>query len=186
MIELNISSYIQIMQQGLVNNDKQESAARLLFNTINDQPYVKEHGFYTASLSSKKISLIVNGAAPVPDGIKQASVIPEVIKTTIDNFRKTVILDLNSHIKEDTLDHIEKLIKADSTISESKQNALLLVRKGEDEAAFLAQVFLYVINRPYEKRKDDSSIEVEDAPLIDEVNYECPLCHKKLVESIKG
>ena len=100
MIELNISSYIQSMQSGLVNNDKQESAARLLFNTINEQPYVREHGFYTSSLSSKKISLIVNGIAPVPDGIKQASVISEVVKATIENFRKAVIPE--THILKKT------------------------------------------------------------------------------------
>lgn len=38
MNELIISTYIQILQEGLVENDRQEAAARLLFNSITSQP----------------------------------------------------------------------------------------------------------------------------------------------------
>ena len=31
-----------------------------------------------------------------------------------------------------------------------------------------------------------NTVEYQDAPLLAEANYECPLCHKKLVDSIKG
>lgn len=186
MSELNISSFIQTMQQGLVLNDTQEATGLLLLGAINEQEYVKEHGFYTDSLSSKKFSQLVKQTAPVPDGIKQASVIPEVINETIDYFREKVLPDLNPHLKEDTLDKIEKLVYDDPSISKAKQEALLTYRTSGDEAEFLAQVFLYAINRPYKKEKNDVLIEVEDATLLDEVNYECPLCHKKLIETVKG
>ena len=53
-----------------------------------------------------------------------------------------------------------------------------------DDARFLAEVFLYAVNRP-NKRVDDI-VEYEDAPLLAEANYECPLCHKKLVDMVKG
>ena len=42
MNELNISSYIQIMQSGLKTHDKQESAGVFLLSSINDQEYVAE------------------------------------------------------------------------------------------------------------------------------------------------
>ena len=52
MNELNISSYIQILQSGLMINNKQESAGLFLLSAINDQDYVGEHGDRTDNLSS--------------------------------------------------------------------------------------------------------------------------------------
>ena len=54
MNELNISSYIQIIQPGLMTHDKQESAGVFLLSSINDQDYVAEHGYWTSNLNSKK------------------------------------------------------------------------------------------------------------------------------------
>lgn len=44
MNELNISSYIQIMQSGFKTHDKQESAGVFLLESINNQDYVAEMG----------------------------------------------------------------------------------------------------------------------------------------------
>lgn len=184
MNELNMSSYIQIMQQGLMTHDKQEAAGVFLLSAINDQEYVAEKGYRTDNLSSKKISRLVSRADPVPDGIKQASVLPEVIDATIQYFRDKVMPDLNPHLKDDTIDNLLKLINVDSTISDSKKRSLIAFHTSGDDARFLAEVFLYVVNRP-NKRVDDT-VEYQDAPLLAEANYECPLCHKKLVMAIKG
>ena len=54
MNELNISSYIQIMQSGFMAHDKQESAGVFLLESINNQDYVAEMGYWTSNLSSKK------------------------------------------------------------------------------------------------------------------------------------
>ena len=91
MNELNISSYIQILQSGLMENDKQESAGVFLLSAINDQDYVGEHGYRTDNLSSKKISRLVSRLDPVPDVIKQASTKQCVIDDTIQYFRDKVM-----------------------------------------------------------------------------------------------
>lgn len=41
-----------------------------------------------------------------------------------------------------------------------------------------------VVNRP--NKPGDDFIGFEDAPLIAEANYECPICHKKLVDTVKN
>ena len=183
MNELNISSYIQIMQPGLMENSGQEAAGRFLLNAINEQEYVEEHGYCTDNLDSKKISRLVNRKDPVPDGIRRASMIKCVIDETIEYFRDTVMKDMNPHLKDDTINNLVKLIETDTTIPDSKRKSLLAFYESGDEARFLAEVFLYAVNRP--NKKSSSVIEYEDAPLLAEANYECPLCHRKLVDTIK-
>ena len=95
MNELNISSYIQIMQSGFRTHDKQESAGVFLLSSINDQDYVADQGYWTSNLSSKKISRLVSRDDPVPDGLRQASMQQIVIDKTIAYFKKEIMPDLN-------------------------------------------------------------------------------------------
>lgn len=184
MNELNVSSYIQIMQSGFKTHDKQESAGVFLLSSINDQEYVANQGYWTSNLSSKKISRLVSRDDPVPDGLRQASMQQVVIDATIAYFKKEVMSDMNPHLKDDTIDKIVKLIGVDTTIPDTKKKSLMVFHEAGDDATFLAEVFLYALNRP--NKKQNNTVEYQDAPLLAEANYECPLCHKKLVDTIKG
>lgn len=184
MNELNVSSYIQIMQSGFMTHDKQESAGVFLLESINNQDYVAEMGYWTSNLSSKKISRLVSRDDPVPDGLRQASMQQVVIDATIEYFKNKVIPDLNPHLKDDTIDKIVKLISVDTSISDSKKKSLMAFHEAGDDITFLAEVFLYALNRP--NKKQSNTVEYQDAPLLAEANYECPLCHNKLVDTIKG
>lgn len=184
MSELNTASYILTLRSGLSANGGKEAAANLILGTINNQDYVREHG-YEEDLSSKKISRVLGELANTPDGIKQASVIPEVIDETIENFNKDVIPDLNPHLKDDTLANIRKLIKCDVTISEPKKESLLNYYKHGQTTKFLAYTFLYAVNKPNIVREGEE-VQVDDIPFLAEVGYECPLCHKELVEQVRG
>lgn len=184
MNELNISSYIQIMQTGLKTHDKQESAGVFLLDAINKQDYVAEQGYWTSNLSSKKISRLVSRDDPVPDGLRQASMIQNVIDDTVVYFRKEVMPDLNPHLKDDTIDKFVNLIGVDTAIPDSKKESLMAFHEAGDDARFLAEVFLYALNRP--NKKPRNTVEYQDAPLLAEANYECPLCHRKLVDTVKG
>lgn len=184
MSELNTASYILTLRSGLSVNGGKEAATNLILGTINNQDYVNEHGYYE-SLPSKKISRVLGGLANTPDGIKEASVIPEVIYKTIENFDKDVIPDLNPHLKEDTLANIRKLIKSDVTISETKKESLLNYYEQGKTTEFLAYTFLYAVNKSNIIRKGEE-VEVDDIPFLAEVGYECPLCHKEIVEQVRG
>lgn len=184
MNELNISSYIRAMQSGFMTHDTQESAGVFLLESINKQDYVVKNGYWTSNLSSKKISRLVSRDDPVPDGLRQASMKQEVIDATVAYFKNEVMPDLNPHLKDDTIDKIIKLIDVDMTISERKKKSLMAFHEAGDAATFLAEVFLYALNRP--NKKQNNTVEFQDAPLLAEANYECPLCHRKLVDTIKG
>ena len=107
-----------------------------------------------------------------------------VIDATIAYFKKEVISDMNPHLKDDTIEKIIKLICVDTTIPDSKKESLIAFHDAGDDAMFLAEVFLYALNKP--NKKQSNTVEYQDIPLLDEANYECPLCHKKLVDTIKG
>lgn len=184
MDRLNLSSYIKILRPGLKEHDGQESAALFLLNSINDQKYVAEHGYRTDNLSSKKISRLMNQIDSVPDGIRQASMVESVINEVITYFQNKVIADLNPHLKDDTIDTLLRLIEVDSSISQNKKNTLMKYHEDGNDALFLAETFLYALNRPNKDSNDPVSC--EDIPLLAEANYECPLCQRKLVETIKG
>ena len=154
MNELNISSYIRIMQPGFKIHDKQEAAGVFLLSSINDQEYVANNGYGTSNLSSKKISRLVSQDDPVPDGLRQASMEQKVIDGTVAYFKKEVMPDLNPHLKDDTIDKMVKLISVDTTIPDSKKKSLMAFHETGDDATFLAEVFLYALNRPNKKLVD--------------------------------
>lgn len=143
MNELNISSFIQIMQTGFIQHDKQEAAGVFLLDAVNLQSSELDNGYYVSSLSAKKISRIVNQIDPVPDGIKQASMQQPVIDGVVKYFKEIVAPDLNPHLIEETIGKIVQLISIDVSIPESKKKKLMALYGSRDEGIFLAHVFLY-------------------------------------------
>ena len=182
MTELNISTFIQTMQAVFMTNKGQEAAALLLLNSINQQEYVGEK-FGVTDLSSKKISNIVNRKSPVPDSIVKASLDGNVIKAVKEYFYDDVLGDINPQLEDDLIANIVNLIQSDITVSDKKKETLLGFNVDGNLSDFLAEVFLYAINKP--NVKQDTAVQYEDAPLLAEANYECPLKHEKLVEYVK-
>jgi len=166
-------------------HDGQESAGTFLLNSINNQEYTADHGCYT-NLDSKKISRLVSRQDPVPDGIKQASLDSGVIRKTIEYFETEVIADMNPHLKDDTLEQLAVVVKSDTSVSTQKREYLLGLYKTSQYGRFMGEAFLYVVNRDNRRKKGADTIDYDDIPLLDEVNYECPLTHIKLVETVKG
>ncbi len=183
MRELNISTFIQIMQVGLKEHDKQFAAGTFLLQALNQEDDERFEPYYE-DLSDKKISLLVSRQRPVPDGIKQASLVPELAQAAIEYYETKVLKDLNPYRKDDVLKQLVMVINDDLEIGDKKKQELLNFYNNGQEGRFLGEVFLYVVNRP--NKPGDDFVGFEDAPLIAEVNYECPLCHKKLVDTVKN
>lgn len=183
MKELNISTFIQTMQVGLKEHDTQFAAGVFLLQALNN-PDDERFEIYYEDLSDKKISLLVGRQRPVPDGIKQASLVPELAMVAIEYYEDTVMKDLNLFRKDDVMHELVKVIRGDKVIGDKKRDELLALYNEGKEGRFLGEVFLYVVNRP--NKPDGDFVGYEDAPLIAEANYECPLCHKKLVDTVKN
>lgn len=180
MNELNMSSFIQIMQTGLMTHDKQESAGRFLLESVT----MLEDSLCTTNLDSKKISRLVSRKDPVPDDIKQAALKSDIALGVKEYFEKEVMADLNPYTKDDVIQKLMNVVVQDTEIAQRKKEQFQNIFNLKDDAYFLYSVFMYVIQRNNKKSSD--TVEYQDAPLLAEVNYECPIKHVKLVERVKG
>lgn len=150
MSELVLSSYVKIMQEGFLENNKQEAAVRLLLDSIMCQ----EEANCMTDLTSKKISNIVNRKDSVPDDIYLASSKESVIKGVHSYFSNRIMKELNPHLKFDVLEKIAQLVQNDSDIATMKKTELLSYFKNESYALFLAEAFLYAVSRNNKAAKE--------------------------------
>ncbi|HFR4576807.1 TPA: ABC-three component system protein [Streptococcus suis] len=180
MNEMTLSSLIQIMQDGFIQHDKQESAGRFLLESVT----IQEDSLCTTDLNSKKISRLVSRKDPVPDDIKQAALRNDIAVKVEEYFRQKVMSDINPYTKDDVLQKLMNIIIQDAEIAQRKKNEFQRLYNAEDDAYFLYSVFMYVLQR--NNKIIANAVEYQDAPLLAEVNYECPLTHEKLVEEVKG
>lgn len=179
MNELVLSTYIKIMRDELVKNAGQENAGRFLLESVS----LQENSYCETDLDSKKISRIVSRINPVPDDIKQASLRPEIAENVYKYFTKLVLPDLNPHTQYDVLEKFCKVIEQDVQVSRIKKDELLELHKNGQYDKFLAATFLYVLSR--NNKKSTENVEPQDAPFLDEVNFECPISHEKLLDYVK-
>ena len=180
MNEMTLSSLIQIMQDGFIQHDKQESAGRFLLESVT----IQEDSLCTTDLNSKKISRLVSRKDPVPDDIKKAALRNDIAVKVEEYFRQKVMSDINPYTKDDVLQKLMNIIIQDAEIAQRKKNEFQRLYDAEDDAYLLYSVFMYVLQR--NNKIIANVVEYQDAPLLAEVNYECPLTHEKLVEEVKG
>ena len=168
--------FLQIMKNALIEKNTQETAGRLLFESVTLE--------LQTDISPKMLNYLVKRTREVPDAIKKAAARPKVIANTIHYFEDVVLPDLNPHLKDDSCSKIIRLLNEDASVPKFKYDELAnLYNKGQI-AEFLALSFLYAISRPNKKTEISSGI--DDTPLIYEANNKCPLCHKPLIKTVKG
>lgn len=180
MNEMNLSSFIQIMKPGLMTHDKQESAGRFLLESVTMQG----NSLCTTNLDSKKISNLVSRKDPVPDDIRQAALQDDIASGVKKYFATEVMKDLNPYTKDDVIQKLMNVIGRDTEIAQRQKDNFQKLFDSKDDVLFLYNVFMYVLQRNNKKASD--TVEYQDAPLLAEVNYECPIKHVKLVEEVKG
>lgn len=180
MNEMNLSSFIQIMKPGLMTHDKQESAGRFLLESVTMQ----DDSLCTTNLDSKKISNLVSRKDPVPDDIRQAALQDDIASGVKKYFENEVMKDLNPYTKDDVIQKLMNVVVQDTEIAQRQKDKFQKLFDSKDDLLFLYNVFMYVLQRNNKKASD--TVEYQDAPLLAEVNYECPIRHVKLVEEVKG
>ena len=136
------------------------------------------------SFNDKKISNLVNRKKEVDEAVVSASTNLDVINHVVNYFKDKVIPDLNPHTKDDMFQDLMKCINSDATTAPSKYDEFDNLLKHGDVTKCLAYTFLYAINRP--NKINSLAPASDDFPLLDEVGNECPLCHSKLTQTVKG
>ena len=181
MNELILATYIQILQEGLVEHDKQESAGRFLLESVA----LQADAFVTTDLNSKKISHLVNRKDPVPDDIKKAVQKKKSVRNGVHKyFAEKVIPDLNPITIYDTLEKLRRVIEQDQVIADRQKSIFYDLLNEDDQCGFLAETFIYSLQR--NNKTEPDVVSPQDTPLLAEMNWECPLSQIKLVDSVDG
>lgn len=181
MNELILATYIQILQEGLVENDKQEAAGRLLLDSVASQL----EAYVSTDLNAKKISRLVHRQDPVPDDIKKAVQKKKSVRDGVHKyFAENVVPDLNTITIFDTLEKLKKVIEQDSVIAERQKSIFFDLYNKDDRCAFLAETFIYSLQR--NNKTEPDIVSPQDTPLLAEVNWECPLSQIKLIDNVEG
>ncbi len=86
----------------------------------------------------------------------------EPVINQIDNiFEKEVVPVLSSHLRDDLMQNMVKLIQGDTGIPESKKKELLQRAEEDRISGFLASVFLYAVKKENRKEKWEKSADGE-------------------------
>lgn len=91
---------------------------------------------------------------------------------------------MNPYTQDDTLQKIMNVVVQDVQIADKLKNKFKTIYGTDDVAEFLSETFLYCLQR--KNKVVDNKVDFQDAPLLAEVSYECPLLHVKFVEEVKG
>lgn len=109
---------------------------------------------------------MLRGALPVPENIRLATANPEVVKGVVSYFRKEVAREVNPNLKADMLDSFRVLIDKDITIPDSKRESLKELHAGDYLGLFLAETFVYAINRFSKPAAEEGNMKISIPLLI--------------------
>lgn len=149
MTELNFASYVDAIHPALMRHSEKEDAALFLLKSVSGQEKVESQKEGKKKNLKKDGSLgrMLRGVLPVPEEIRLATADPEVMKGVVSYFRNEVARDINPHLEADLSDSFRVLIDKDITIPDAKRESLKALQSGEDLPLFLAETFVYAINR---------------------------------------
>lgn len=154
MMELNFASYVETICPFLMKHSKKEEAALFLLEAVGGQKDMKTDG---------TLGRLLRGVLPVPEHIRLATATPEGMKAVEAYFRKEVAQDINPHLKADLVHAFNALIVRDTTIPDSKKESFKAL---EDQDQFLAETFIYALNRFHKPAADDTDQRISIPLLI--------------------
>ncbi len=166
MTELSFTSYVEVIRPFLMKNSSKEDAAMFLMDSIAKQLDAEEGKKKKDIRKDGTLKKILRGIAMVPEDIRLASAKKTVVEGVQKYFHTEVLQDLNPHLRSDAVEAWRKFISGDDTIPDSRKEKLLALLDGDDFAAFLAETFIYSINRPCTKTIEDGRQRISIPHLI--------------------
>lgn len=170
MASLSYSTFMNLLIEHSLTIDKEDLARGILESFVDDS--------VSEAFDSPYLSKIFTGTRELVSKIKDNIAIVKKRKACIEHFEDFVFPGINPEQLDDFIEKLINLINNDESIAESKRKKLLETNVPGAEAKFIANVFIYAINKP--NKKPIENLELCDIDLFDEVDQECPLCNTPL------
>ncbi|WP_302653318.1 ABC-three component system protein [uncultured Clostridium sp.] len=167
---LNFASYAKSIKKGIPKASNVE-ITRLLLNFIVEKNNVvnSKGGLY--NINDSYSSLWWNQREDIPAPIKKAAALPEIISEATDYFEDKIINALSPQKDLDTYVSILELIKVDSSIAKDNKNHLISLYEANEIGQFLAQTFLYALQKDNKSSNKTSNTTIPTTTSItDDVN----------------
>lgn len=181
---LCFSTFAKALQSAMQPPNDDKDVVEILLDWITEKPAVLDKKGQPVAIAPSLVSDLLRQKVNVPKVIKNECTTKSILAEAIDHFEKKVIPFLNPYVCSDFYFNVKSLFDEDSTVADKKKKELYALYDCSKDAEFLAQVFLYAVNK--ENRNFDIPVESNDIPLLDETSYECPICHSQLIQYVKN
>lgn len=156
MTNLCFGTYARILQDAMQEPNNNQAITEVLLGLITDHEQVVDKNGSPINIIPKMVSNLFNFKQDVPKAIVSGSTLPTVTQEAYTYFDKNIVLFLNPHKRDDLLHNMVQLISQDVTIPKDKKEALLANATSDMICEFLADTFLYAINKPNKESTNKS------------------------------
>ncbi len=165
MSELSFASYVEAVRPFLMKHSEKSDAAMFLLNSVSSQ--LADNGEKKKDITKDgTLKKILRGVAQVPEEIRLATAKPKVAELVAHYFRTEIAQDLNPNLKDEAVESFNALLGTDMTLTDTRREKLLGLLNGDDFAFFLAETFIFVINRPAKPNLEDGHQKISIPLLI--------------------
>jgi hypothetical protein len=149
---------------------KNIKVAKLLLGLIVENENVVNSDGAVYNINDNYVSLWWNHHEDIPAPIKESAATPEIISEAADYFENKVINALSPQKELDTYSALIELIKSDNSMSTDVRDNLLSLYKNNELSQFLAETFLYAVQKDNKaEEKDAVSKTSSTTSIIDDV-----------------
>lgn len=172
---LNYSSFMKLLLN--YSNIRKEELARTIFESFT--PFSIH-----PSIDSTFLSKILNGERGIPDKIKNCLSVKSNNTHLKECFIDVIIPSITPPLLDDFIDDLSVLVSNDESIKPRKLKKLQDLSESGDTNEYIFQTFSYAISKP--NKSNVTTVNVDDAELLNEVDQICPICKNKLVKKFSN
>jgi hypothetical protein len=162
METLCFGTYVRTLQAALQPPNGDKEVVDLLVGYIIDTANLLNKNGDPIYLRPGKVSLYLRCREDIPENICAATSSDKVIREAAGFFEENVVPFLVPHLQDDLIYKMKTLITDDDSVAPEKQASLLAAANAGNIALFLADTFLYAINKP--------NVHPSESPRADELD----------------
>lgn len=184
MKEICFAEYAKCLQKAIQEPNSNEEVVHLLLDWIIEKYNISNKNDDRYDLEKSTISGLINRKIEIPKAIQNVCSTKEIGVEAQKYCNEKIIPCLNEFLKDDMLEEMAICIENSQNVSKTMRKTLINSFESKKYDEFLGLFLIYAINQ--KNKIVDLQPEVDDIPLLEEVEFICPLCHSQLIKNVNG
>lgn len=177
MSTFSIGTYLNCLKGKISGHTGSGDSGVFIMQTICNDPEV------LVDIQEKHISSLVNRNENLNQNIVDGAAKDSVCKRVRENFKKDIYPKIIPILFHDVCNNLIKELEKGTNVSKPTYDALKKKYSEGEYSLFLSDTFIYAC---LQLNKEENAVLTEDIPLLQEVDYCCPICHKPLSRDVRG